>query len=106
MGQHSIALVWSSDLKSEDAVMDEVFPVLAGVALGLAFHHIGSRLRIVLLAVLALAFGVVASWISGELAISWVYILIDTAQVLSAAVLTATLVMAWRRRAAWYRPRP
>ncbi len=86
--------------------MDEVFPVLAGVALGLAFHHIASGgLRIALLLVLSLAFGVVASWISGELAISWVYILIDAAQVLIAAVLTAALVLAWRRRAAWYRPR-
>ena len=86
--------------------MDEVFPVLAGVALGLEFHHItSSGLRIALLLVLSLAFGVVASWISGELTISWVYILIDAAQVLIAAVLTAALVVAWRRRAAWYRPR-
>ena len=37
---------------------------------------------------------VLASWISGELAVSWLYVLIDTAQVLVAAL----LVRAWRRR--------
>ncbi len=51
--------------------MDEVFPVLA-----------------------------VASWISGELAVSAVYILIDAAQVLGASLATWALAAAWRRRSA------
>jgi hypothetical protein len=41
----------------------------------------------------------VASWISGELAISVVYVAIDAAQVTVAAGLTAVLAAAWRRRA-------
>src|SRR5262245_49067769 len=90
---------------SEDSAMEEVFPVLTGVVLGLALHNVRSRgLQTVLLTVMSLAFGFVAAWISGELAISRVYALIDTAQVLSAAVLTAVLVLAWRRRSL-YRPR-
>ena len=47
-----------------------------------------------------MALGVVASWLAGELAISWVYILIDTAQVVVAAVATVVIVALWRRRVA------
>jgi hypothetical protein len=60
--------------------MEEVFPVLAGVVVGLAAHSVTSVwLRLSLLVLFGLAFGVVASWISGELAISWTYVLIDIA---------------------------
>ena len=55
--------------------MEEVFPVLASVG-----------------------FGALAAWVSGELAISPVYVAIDAAQVAIAAILTAMLVTAWRRR--------
>lgn len=78
--------------------MDEVFPVLSGIAVGLILDFIPSGLRVVALGVLAVAFGILASWISGELAISWVYVLIDIAQVLGAALLTSVLVARWRRR--------
>ena len=79
--------------------MEEVFPVLSGIVIGLAVHPIASRrLRSIILAVLSVAFGVTASWISGELAVSVFYILIDVAQVLVAAILTSVLVAAWRRR--------
>jgi hypothetical protein len=80
--------------------MEEVFPVLAGVVVGLALHHLTSKaLRAVLVAVFSLGFGAVAAWISGELAISPVYVAIDAGQVALAAVLTAILAAAWRRRA-------
>ena len=39
-----------------------------------------------------------ASWVSGELAISRIYVLIDAAQVGAAGVMTAVLVRVWRRR--------
>jgi len=81
--------------------MEEVFPVLAGVAVGLVAERMASAvLRAALIAVLGVALGVVASWLAGELAISWVYILIDTAQVIVAAVATIALVVMWRRRVA------
>ena len=80
--------------------MEEVFPVLAGVVVGLALHHVTAPLlRAVLVVVFSLGFGAVAAWISGELALSPVYIATDAAQVAVATVLTAMLVAAWRRRA-------
>ena len=81
--------------------MEEVFPVLAGVAVGLVAHLVGPiRLRAILIGVFGLAFGACASWISGELATSWVYLVIDTAQVLGASVMTAFLVSVWLQRQA------
>jgi hypothetical protein len=55
-------------------------------------------LRAVLVTVLGVALGALASWVSGELAISWTYILIDSAQVIVAAVMTSILVRVWQRR--------
>jgi hypothetical protein len=80
--------------------MEEVFPVLAGVVVGLALHPLRSRLlRSLLVFVASLGLGGLASWVAGELAVSPVYIAIDAAQVAIAAILTAMLVTAWRRRA-------
>jgi hypothetical protein len=81
--------------------MDEVFPVLAGIAVGLVTYRMGPVwLRVVLIGVLGIAFGAMASWVSGELAISWIYLVIDTAQVVGASVMTAVLVTVVRRRLA------
>ena len=79
--------------------MDEVFPVLCGIAVGLVLGAVPSRLRMLALGVSSVAFAVLASWISGELVISWVYVLIDLAQVLGAALLTSFLIARWRHRA-------
>jgi len=80
--------------------MEEVFPVLCGIAVGLVLNYLPSILRAVAVVVLGIVFGWLAAWVSGELAISWVYALIDTAQVVGAAILTAVLVARWRRRRA------
>ena len=49
--------------------MEEVFPLVAGVAIGMAIHGAGPVwLRVAVVGVLGLAFGILASWISGELA--------------------------------------
>ena len=80
--------------------MDEVFPVLAGIVLGLGTYAVRTSLRAVLIAVLGVAFGVVAAWISRELVSAWVYALIDTAQVIGAALGTGLLVTLWARRRA------
>jgi hypothetical protein len=80
--------------------MDEVFPVVAGIALGFAVGRLSTPvLRAVAIAVFGLALGTTASWMSGELAINWIYVLIDTLQVAVASVMTLGLVAAWRRRA-------
>jgi len=79
--------------------MEEVFPVLAGVVVGLAAYGVRSVwLRLFLLVLFGLGFGVVASWISGELAISWTYALIDVAQVMGVGAMTIVGITVWRRR--------
>ena len=81
--------------------MDEVFPVLAGIALGLATLPLRSGwIRVAVIGVLGAALGAVASWISGELLVSRLYVLVDAAQVIVAAFLTGLLVQGWRRRRA------
>src|SRR5206468_380329 len=67
------------------SAMDEVFPVLAGVVLGLVAGYIpSSQLRALVIVVLSAVLGAAASWISGELLQSWFYVAIDTAQVAAA----------------------
>jgi hypothetical protein len=81
--------------------MEEVFPVLSGVVIGLVTYNLRPTwLKAVAIAVLGVALGAVASWVSGELAVSGIYILIDVAQVIGAAVMTGVLVKAWLRRRA------
>ena len=79
--------------------MDEVFPILGGVVVGLITHLVGPiRLKAILIGSLGVAFGALASWVSGELALSWVYLVIDIAQVVGASVMTAFLMRVWSRR--------
>ena len=79
--------------------MDEIFPVFSGVVLGFILVGIQSRpLRNVVLIVAGLALGFSASWMSGELAISTWYLLVDVAQVFVAAILVAMVVKRWRSR--------
>jgi len=81
--------------------MEEVFPVLSGVVVGLVTYSLRPTwLKALAMAVLGVALGAVASWVSGELAVSSIYILIDVAQVIGAAVMSAALVKAWLRRRA------
>jgi|GEM_PF-1678763 len=81
--------------------MDEVFPVLAGIALGLITLTLRGRWRrIAVIGILGVALGFVASWISGELIVSRLYVLVDAAQVIVAACLTGLLVPRWLRRRA------
>ena len=77
--------------------MEEIFPVAAGIVLGLVTYRLRLWSKTAVLAVLSVALGVVAAWASGELSVSWVYVLIDTAQVGVAAVMTGVAVKAWLR---------
>jgi hypothetical protein len=81
--------------------MDEVFPVLAGIVLGLATFAVRPTwLKAAMVGALGVALGAVASWISGELAITGFYLLVDSAQVIGAAILTGALARLWLRRRA------
>ena len=78
--------------------MEEVFPVGCGVVLGLVVAYLVSgRLRGWILAVGSVVIGATASWITGELAVSWLYLLVDIGQVLVAGALTWILALRWRR---------
>jgi hypothetical protein len=41
--------------------------------------------------------GAAASWVSGELAVSWLYLVVDIGQVLVAGALSWILVVRWGR---------
>jgi len=80
--------------------MYEFVPLLSGVVIGLIISQLSNRTyQGIVVVVLSLVLGYAASALSGELALSWVYFLFDTAQVLFAAVVTAFLVMRWQQRA-------
>jgi hypothetical protein len=81
--------------------MEEVFPVGSGVVLGLVIAYlVPGRLRGLILAGGSILIGATAAWITGELAVSWLYLLVDIGQVLVAGALTWTLALRWRRFAA------
>jgi hypothetical protein len=74
------------------------FPVVAGVLSALlVWKYVPVRFRAFALGACGLIFGAVAALISGELFVSWVFLVIDTALVLLAAVLTTALVAGWQR---------
>jgi uncharacterized membrane protein len=78
--------------------MEEVIPVGSGVVLGLVVANLVSgRLRGWVLGVGSVAIGATASWISGELAVSWLYLVVDIGQVVVAGALTWILAARWRR---------
>jgi len=78
--------------------MEEIFPVGSGIILGLVIAYLVSgRLRGWVLAIGSVLIGFLASWISGELAESWLYLLVDIGQVLIAGALTWVLALRWRR---------
>jgi hypothetical protein len=80
--------------------MEEVFPVASGVVLGLVIAYlVPGRLRSWVLAAGSLIIGWAAAWVSGELAVSWLYLLVDIGQVLVAGALTWILAVRWRRLA-------
>jgi hypothetical protein len=83
--------------------MDEVFPVSLWHRSRSGAPFMPSHLRMPGLAACSVAFGILASWISRELAVSWIYVLIDAAQVLGAGLSTSVLAGRWRYRS-WRLP--
>ena len=77
--------------------MEEVFPVAAGILVGLVGFRLPLKLKAVVIAAISIVVGFLAAWLSGELAVSWLYLLIDIAQVAFAAVMTVLAVRAWLR---------
>jgi hypothetical protein len=79
--------------------MHEIFPVTAGAVLGLSIGRIrNALLQWLTLLVLAVAIGLTASLISGEVELSLGFIPVDVAQVLVVALLARALTVVWQRR--------
>ena len=77
--------------------MGELFPVLAGVCIGFVVQWIASqRMRIIALVGFSLIAGFTASFISGELFVSWDFLFFDIPLVFLAGGVTM-LVLAWQR---------
>ncbi|MFN3337835.1 MAG: hypothetical protein ACK42I_10095 [Thermomicrobium sp.] len=81
--------------------MGEILPISAGVVVGLLCWRIASvRLRTAALVILSVIFGALASLLTGELALTWGFLLIDIPLVFLVAVgtslLLTRLVGAWR----------
>ncbi len=79
-------------------MIDELFPVAAGVALGLFLAVLRPGLPRWTGAALAVALGVVATVVSGEFRIGWEFLLIDIPLVAGSAVAAAVTVRLLRGR--------
>ena len=78
--------------------MHEFFPIVAGIMTALLVQPLPTtKLRLVVLVLLSTVFGTIATVISGEISLSFIFLAIDTALVLLAAGVT-TLLIAWLRR--------
>ena len=80
--------------------MTELFPVTAGVIVGLALYRCSMpKLRLPMLVVLSIVLGLTASAISGELALGLGFIPVDVAEVLGVGLVTLAVAALWERRA-------
>ncbi len=77
--------------------MRELFPILAGICIGFILPRIASiRMRNITLFVLSMLAGFTASYISGELFVSWDFLLFDIPLVFLGATATL-LILTWQR---------
>ena len=81
--------------------MQELFPLTAGLVIGLVVQRLRStKLRVAALVALCVVFGALASYISGELEVSWGFLSVDMALVWLGALVSVALAAVWRRRSA------
>ena len=81
--------------------MQEIFPLASGIVLAVLTQRlVAPRWRVPVLVVLSLVFGFLASLVSGELAVSWGFVSVDTALVLLAALATLAVPLARKRQPA------
>jgi hypothetical protein len=77
----------------------EILAILAGVVIGLIAARLSSTpLKIAAIITGSVAVGVIVSSISGELSMSWGFLVFDIGQVLIAAAVAMPLSAVWRSR--------
>jgi hypothetical protein len=81
-------------------IVEELLPVASGLLIGLILGLLRPPLRVLIGVVLIIAFGVLATVVSGEYVISWAFLLIDIplVAVSAAAGLFVTHRLWWTRR--------
>lgn len=84
--------------------MNELFPILGGLAIGGLVGLIRPQLRLWVAAILAIVVGVLATVISGEFLVSWGFLLIDIPLVALSAIVGQALARrlrlgTWSRQA-------
>jgi hypothetical protein len=84
-------------------IVEELLPVASGLLIGLILGLLRSSLRVPVGLVLIIAFGVLATVVSGEYLISWSFLLIDIPLVAVSAA--ASLFVTHRLRWGARRPR-
>jgi len=79
--------------------MQEIVPLVAGVVIALLTQHSGAgpRSKIIALLVCSAVIGAVVSFVSGELFVSWIFLVIDTTLTLLAAGVTMAFLAARQR---------
>lgn len=78
--------------------MNEIFPVSAGVLVGLVCSRVQSvRARIIIITLLSIVLGYMATVISGESAIGWEFLYADIPLVAGSAV-AALAAVQWYRK--------
>jgi hypothetical protein len=81
--------------------MEELFPLVAGVVVGLIASRIAStRVRLIVATVLTLVFATTATLISGEAAESWAFIIVDIGEVAIVAAIAWGIATFVARRVA------
>jgi len=79
--------------------MEELFPFAAGAVIGLVVQRFRSmRFKVIVFVVLCAVFGMLASYLAGELAISWGFVSVDMALVWFGALVSVSTIEAWRWR--------
>ena len=76
--------------------MNELFPILSGLVIGGLLGLIRPTLRFSAGVVLAVAFGVLATVLSGEFKMSWGFLLIDIPLVAGSAIIGLSLMRRMR----------
>ena len=79
--------------------MQEIVPLVAGVAIAFLAQSfgVGPRSKAIVLVVGSVAIGLVASFVSGELFVSWAFLAIDFALTFVAAGVTLVLLVLRQR---------
>ena len=87
--------------------MQEIVPLAAGVVIAFLVQRFGAgpQSKMIAILVASLIIGAIASFVSGELFESWVFLAIDTGLVLLSAGLTSAGVALWQRRSEAVRQR-